>query len=258
MIDLTRAIKYPFQGKNALNKIVIGALFYLLSPFFLLTLMILLGYQLRVVRDVMNVQDGEGLPVWTDIGRDFVEGIKVFAGSLLYYLPSIILVMLGAQMAWHMLSETISSLDVIDMVTAHQGMTVTIDRAEIGMICLLFTLALLWMVISAPLIMTAVARYAETENLATFVNIGQNFSAIWANRGAAGMLMLNLFVLGITTQVASAIVSMVPMGCVLGGFVNFIQLVAIWHLTGQWGTILKEHRPKQKIIRPIEPPPFQP
>jgi len=251
VIDLARAIKYPFKGTNALTKTFVGALLYVFWPMFLLTGMILLGYQVRIIRDVIHGRD-ESLPEWDNMGRDFTDGLKVFLGSVLYYLPAIVFGAAGASRIWALLNDMLSNLNVTNLVLG--GQTKGIERSDIGVICLLFTLAMLWLVISAPLIMTALARYAETEEFSAFTNLTRNARDVWAQRSTASMLMLNLFALGVVTQAISAVVSLLGIGCIISMYLQYIQFVAVCHLGGQWGAVLKERRPARKVIRPIKPP----
>lgn len=251
MIDLSRAIKYPFKGPNALTKTFVGALLYLFWPIFLLSGMVLLGYQIRIIRDVIHQRD-ESLPEWDDMGHDFMEGLKVFLGSVLYYLPAMVFGAAGASRIWAVLNDMLSNLNITDLVLG--GQVKTVERGDIGVICLLFTLAMLWLVVSAPLIMTALARYAETEEFSAFTNLARNARDVWEQRSTASMLMLNLFALGVVTQAVSAVVSLLGIGCIIGGYLQYIQFVAVCHLGGQWGAVLKERRPARKVIRPIKPP----
>ncbi len=245
MIDLGRALKYPFSGQNAVTKSIIGALMALLLPLFFLTGIVLLGYQLRIIRDVLDGRDDE-LPDWESLGSDFVRGLVVFAGTLVYYLPAFILVGLAASLAFNILS----GLNLYDIVIT-QASTPAIDRGKLSMILVCFSLALIWLVLSAPLVMAAIARYAETGEFSAFVNILDCADAVWAQRRAAGLLMLNLFLLTLVTQVVSVIASST---CLLGAYIQFANFAVISHLNGQWGAHLRDHRPRPSVIRPIKPP----
>ncbi|NDJ79372.1 MAG: DUF4013 domain-containing protein [Chloroflexi bacterium] len=260
MINLARAIQYPFSGDNALTKTMIGALMLLLLPVFFLTGLILMGYQLRVIRQVID-GDEDGLPNWGQAGHDLGQGLVVLAGSLLYYFPAIVLAWVGSAIAW----EAISSINVTALLLEQEGPS--FDRETLSIMCLTFALALIWLLLSAPLIMAAIAHYAETGEFSSFTRILYHADRVWEQRGAAGMLMLNLFLLAILVQVASAVLSFI---CVAGFYLQFIQFAAICHLNGQWGAHLKAHRPppeetdppkpprqrrrKKNVIRPIKPP----
>jgi hypothetical protein len=245
VIDLGRAIKYPFSGPNAVAKSIIGGLMALLLPLFFLSGIVLLGYQQRIIRDVLDGRDDE-LPEWDSLGGTFGRGLVVFAGTLLYYLPAFILVGLAASLAL----DVLSGFNLYDIVIA-QTSTPTLDRDKLSMIVLCFALALIWLLLSAPLVMAAIARYAETGEFSAFVNILSCADEVWAQRKAAGLLMFNLFLLALLTQVASLVASST---CVLGAYIQFVNFAAISHLNGQWGAHLRDHRPHPSVIRPIQPP----
>lgn len=243
MINLDRALRYPFSGRDAFGKTLIGALMILLLPVFFITGLVLLGYQLRIIRDVLHDHD-EGLPEWNDLAGDVVQGLVVLVGSLLYYLPSMLLVGLGAAMAWDMFSGLGTLIDPF----RHD--TLEIDRVELSMMCVYFALAAIWLLISAPLIMAATAKYADTGKFSAFTHILDLADEVWEQRGAAARLSLNLFMLAVIAQLANAVASVT---CLASAYVQFIQFAAICHLAGQWGLVLQTHRPRPNVIRPLKP-----
>jgi hypothetical protein len=241
VIDLARAITYPLSGQNTLVRTFVGGMMVLLMPVFFLTGFVLLGYQLRVIRDVIDEQDHD-LPDWDHAFEDFVQGVIVLLGSLLYYIPSFILAGLGAAAGWQAISG------VRDALNPFNRTPVAVDQTLLSMMCVYFLLALVWLVLSAPLTMAATARYAETGEFSAFTHILTLADEVWDQRRAAGELALNLFILTILAQIVSMVASVT---CLIGPYVQFIQLAAIFHLTGQWGALLKRRRP---VIRPIKPP----
>jgi hypothetical protein len=89
-MDIGRAFSYPFQDPKWITKIVIGGLFVLLVPVFLIGAFVLSGYSLRVMRNVVSGTDVP-LPEWDDIGAMFVDGIKATVITLIWSIPLIIL-----------------------------------------------------------------------------------------------------------------------------------------------------------------------
>ncbi|MBI5957958.1 MAG: DUF4013 domain-containing protein [Chloroflexi bacterium] len=243
MIDLGRALKYPFSGPNAITKTLIGGVMALLLPCFL-PLFILMGYQLRIIRAVLEGHDDE-LPEWGGIGDDLMAGAVVFAGTLLYYLPSFLLVGMGARLA----VAAVSDLDLTGLIFS--GGSFEFDRAKLSMILVCFLLALIWLILSAPLVMSATARYAETGEFSSFTHILDRADEAWEQRGAAATLMLHLFLLSLIMQTVSAVAS--SMICLISGYIQFINFAAVCHLNGQWGAVLKQNRRKPSVIRPIKP-----
>ena len=244
MIDLGRAIQYPFSGQNAVAKIMIGTLLTIaMVPTLLITLFMLLGYQLRVIRDVIDGDDGE-LPEWNHLGEDLVQGGVVFLGTLIYYLPSLILTGLGASL----LFETLRDVNFLDFMIHHD--LPDFDRVNLSMAVLTFALALIWLLLSAPLVMAATAHYAETGQFSAFTHMLTRADEIWEQRGAATMLMLYLFLAGLLAQTVNAVISSMGCLCFISSVVQFLHLAVVWHLNGQWGRLLKSNR---SVIRPLRP-----
>lgn len=243
VIDLTRALKYPFSGPNVVAKTLIGSVFALLMPAFL-PVLILLGYQQRIIRDVIDGRD-DSLPEWDDLSGNLASGLMVMFGTLLYYLPAFILVGLGVKLA-------LSALQPLDTTRWILGqVSLEFDRTHVGLMLICFALALIWLLLSAPLIMAATARYAETGEFSSFTHLLDRADEVWAQRRAAGSLMLNLFLLTLLTQVLSAIGSSTI--CLISVYIQFINFAAASHLNGQWGAVLKQSRPRPSVIRPIKP-----
>ncbi len=87
MINLERALGHPFQDKDWVTKMLIGAGVSLVPVLnFALN-----GYALDVLR---NTARGQYLPLprWDDLGRQFVEGAKLFIVQLIYSIPILALV----------------------------------------------------------------------------------------------------------------------------------------------------------------------
>jgi len=242
VISLSRALKYPFSGPDAVTRTLIGGVLALLLPS-LLPVIWLLGYQRRIIRDVIDGRD-DALPEWDDFGGDFLSGIVIFCGTLLYYLPAFILAGAGVRLG----------LDAAHLVLPGglgSGLSIRFDRAALAMVLVCFALALIWLVLSAPLVMTAVARYAETGEFSSFVNLLDRADEAWEQRRAAGELMLALFLLTLLTQVASAVGAATI--CLVSAYIQFINFAVVSHLNGQWGAVLKQNRRKPSVIRPIKP-----
>jgi hypothetical protein len=90
--DFVAPFTYAFEDPRWIQKILIGGLFYLLS-FLLVGIFFVLGYMARVTRNVAARMQYP-LPEWDDLGGYFNEGVKLFAVSLIYAIPIIILVIL--------------------------------------------------------------------------------------------------------------------------------------------------------------------
>lgn len=244
MIDLGRALKYPFSGPNAVSKNLMGGVLAIFAPL-LLPILLLLGYQLRIIRDVLDGRDDE-LPTWDDPGGDILNGVLVFLGTLIYYLPAFILTGAGAVLA-------LAALDGFNLARIiFEGAEMQLDRGKLALALLLFTGALVWMALTAPVVMTGVARFAETGEFGALLDLPESFRSAWQNRGSAAMLMLYLFLVAVMAHLIAAAASS---ACLLPAYVQFVHFTVVAHLNGQWAALIRAQRPRPSVIRPIAPPP---
>ncbi len=242
MIDLGRAIKYPFSGPNAVSKILIGSVLALFAPL-LVPVVILFGYQLRIIRDVLHARDSE-LPDW-GFGTDLAGGAVLLAGTLVYYLPAIIFVIAGASLTL----QAFDGFNLARLLLEDSGWTP--DRGALALALLFGLLALAWMVLSAPIVMTGIARYAASGEFGALLNVPEALRQVWSLRAQASLLMLYLFVVSVLAHLISIVA---VSACFLPAFVQFIHLTVIAHLNGQWATVLQAQRPRSRVVRPIAPP----
>lgn len=89
MKDLGKAFSFMFEDPAWVSKVVIAALFMLLS-IFVIGIFVLLGYIVELTQRVMR-RDPHPLPEWKDVGVKFVLGFKFFVVLLIYGLPVILL-----------------------------------------------------------------------------------------------------------------------------------------------------------------------
>ncbi len=89
MRDLGKAFSYIFDDPAWVAKVVIAALFMLLS-FVGIGVFVLLGYFVELVQRVIR-HEQYPLPEWKDVGVKFVVGFKYFVVLLVYALPIFLL-----------------------------------------------------------------------------------------------------------------------------------------------------------------------
>jgi len=89
MKDLGKSFSFIFDDPAWVSKVVIAALFMLLS-IFVIGIFVLLGYFIELTQRVMR-REPSPLPEWKDIGVKFVLGFKFFVVLLIYGLPVILL-----------------------------------------------------------------------------------------------------------------------------------------------------------------------
>lgn len=92
-IDFARPFTYVFEDPNWLPKVAIGGLMTLLA-ILLIGIPFILGYCARLARNVAAGKP-QPLPEWDAWGEDFGEGLKLAVIGILWYLPIILIAIVG-------------------------------------------------------------------------------------------------------------------------------------------------------------------
>jgi hypothetical protein len=89
MMNYTRAFSFMFEDKNWVVKILLGAIFNLLTVV-LIGIPFILGYLLELAR---NSSEGKEIPLpeWDNLGDKFTRGLVYFIIVIIYSIPGIIL-----------------------------------------------------------------------------------------------------------------------------------------------------------------------
>lgn len=89
MINYTKSFSFMFEDKNWVVKILLGAIFNLLS-LVLIGIPFILGYLLELAK---NSKEGKEIPLpeWDKLGDKFVRGLVYFIIVIIYSIPGIIL-----------------------------------------------------------------------------------------------------------------------------------------------------------------------
>ncbi len=91
-LDLSRTLTFFFEDPDWVQKLLVGSLFALLSPFLIGTVFIA-GYAVALARNTMRGATPL-LPEWDDLKEIFIDGLKGVAISLAHKLPVLILIFL--------------------------------------------------------------------------------------------------------------------------------------------------------------------
>ena len=92
-MDVNKAFRYVFEDKQWISKLLIGVLMSVLS-FLFLPALILQGYLVKIVRQVMGGTDNE-LPEWTDWGKLLADGFWVTVAQIIWTLPFMLVFIIG-------------------------------------------------------------------------------------------------------------------------------------------------------------------
>jgi len=91
-MDINKALRFVFDDKQWISKLLIGVVMTLFG-FLIVPALILQGYLVKIVRQVMGGQDNE-LPEWSDYGNLLRDGFYVTVGQLIWFLPFILLLLI--------------------------------------------------------------------------------------------------------------------------------------------------------------------
>ena len=87
-MDINKAFRFVFDDKQWISKLLIGVLMTL-TGFLIIPALILQGYLIKIIRQVMGGQNDE-LPEWSDYGDLLRDGFFVTVGQLIWFLPLIL------------------------------------------------------------------------------------------------------------------------------------------------------------------------
>ena len=91
-MDINKAFRFVFDDKQWISKLLIGVLMTV-TGFLIVPALILQGYLVKIVRQVMDGQDNE-LPEWSDYGNLLRDGFYLTVGQLIWFLPLILLLLI--------------------------------------------------------------------------------------------------------------------------------------------------------------------
>lgn len=208
---LEKAINYPRNGDDTLVTIIIGGLLTLFS-FLLVPLLPLYGYLMNVLRSGMD--HGEEPPAFENWNDLFVEGAKVFAVSLAYFLIPLVI-----------LAVTVGGA-LISIVSGNAGAGTALG-ALAG-----FSLAALVSLVFYYVLPAALANFARSGEIGSAFAFGELRPVLFSGTYAKGWL-LALGVI-VAASVVAGLLSVVPLiGAVAGVFVTFYAIVAAFYIYGQ-------------------------
>ena len=202
-MDIGKSFTYLFDDENWVTKILIGALFVLLS-FIVIGIPFVLGY---VVETLKNVMDGKPrpLPDWADLGPIFAKGLMLFLILLIYSLPII----------------SVSCLTWMGGIIAEES------EAVGAFLACMNCLSVLWGFLVAVVTPAATIRYAITGEFISGFQFGEIFNFIANN-------LANYIIAFLLTLVANFIGGSGLILCGVGVlFTGLWALLVQAHLFGQ-------------------------
>ncbi len=178
MKDLGKAFSFFFKDPSWVTKTLIAAGFMLLSLIGL-GIPVLAGYHVQIAQRVMRREE-HPLPPWTDVGVQFIVGLKYCIVYLIYLLPVILLF-----------------IPVVGFVIAS---AVTDDPGVLGAISAIYLIGVMFFVVlyslalsvSSPIILY---RFAQQERISDALDIGglfRDFKRNWQNTLVVALLTVGV------------------------------------------------------------------
>lgn len=88
-MEIGKAFTFVNEDEAWIKKLAIGAVFVLFGVF-LIPIMVVVGYQIRIIRNVIDGKD-RPLPEWDEFGQLLVDGAVMFVAGFVYSLPIILI-----------------------------------------------------------------------------------------------------------------------------------------------------------------------
>lgn len=213
-MDINKAIKYIPEDADWVKKIIIAAVLSIAS-FLLLPAFILVGYMIKIIRQVMN-GEWDGLPEWDDWGALFKDGFFIFLAEFLYTLPILIILIIGG-----VALGGFASLSSSDNAFALIG-----GAGGILLLCLtvLFFVAILFL---SPAI---TIQYAIKNDFGSLFRISELKDIVTNNMSN----ILIVFAVSLAIGFVSGLLVSIPiLGWIAGAAIGAASIFVVGHLYGQ-------------------------
>jgi len=198
-MDIAKAFTFPFDDEDWVKKLLIGVvitfglafLSFLLLPLFAL-IAITQGWQFEIMKRVKQ-NHPEPLPAWDEWGQYLSQGGVIFAASLIYQIPTVIVGLFSG----FVFVLPILGGDSEGAVAALGGIALILYFV---CLCLVFVYA----IAAGIVFLGGLVRYVDNQSFGTFFQFGDNLGLVRENIGDFGMAIVFLFVGGIVVSVLSA------------------------------------------------------
>lgn len=231
-MDLVQGFLYVTKDQKWTNKMLIGALITSV-PF---SGAITNGYQLKTIRNLVN---GEvyPMPEWQGIDKFFANGLRLYLGVSIFYIPGIILESIGWFSGLSKLFYT-DDTDTQRKVSVGMYMVKTIFPALLSL--LLLILPIIFLMVPAMAL-----RCAKTNSFIKTINIFASLKFILRNLGdyVLGIIAVSVM-LFLFSLLASAVAGITFFVIGLGGWV-VLSLGRFWGRM-MWAYYLAEMELKNK------------
>ena len=223
-MDVNRAIRYVFDDKQWISKVLIAVVLSLFS-WLIIPAFIVAGYMVKLVRQVMHGQDTP-LPEWTDWGDLLRDGFFVLVAEFLWMLPFIVLILI-VSLATGGLGSMSDGGDALAAATTGAGLL-------LACLVLLMVIALLF-VLPALII-----QYAIKGDFGALFRFSEVFDIIRNHMSDILLALLVTVAVSFVVGLVGGILGIIPclgwiaafiIGLAAGPYIQFVSS----HLYGQIG-----------------------
>lgn len=222
-MDFARALTYPFDDRQWVEKLAITAVmaFAAIIPLLgLVALAALLGFMVEIVQNI-RAERKNPMPRWDNIGEKIGLGGNILVAGIVYGLPNILVVccMLAVPLA--------GDAGRSDFFAG---------TFAVALFCCLIPLLLVYNIITLPMMALGTIRYSESRQIGVFFQFGDLFSTLSGQIGLVGQWLLFMFLVGLVFSLVNAI------PCI--GWVASLALTfpVYGHLLGQLAMALDDKR----------------
>ena len=222
-MDVNKAFRYVFEDKQWISKLLIGVLMSVLS-FLFLPALILQGYLVKIVRQVMGGTDNE-LPEWTDWGKLLADGFWVTVAQIIWTLPFMLVFIIGGVVTGGLGSLAEGGSDAAAAGAMGGGFL---------MLCLGLLFAVAFLFLTPALLI----QYAIKDRFGAMFAFGEVFDIIRNRTADILIAFLVTLVAVIAIALVTGVLSIIPclgwiaaaiIGLAMGPYITFIT----GHLYGQ-------------------------
>lgn len=221
-MDINKAFRFVMEDKQWISKLIIAVLMTVLG-FLIVPALILNGYLVKLIRQVMN-GDRDSLPEWDDWGKLLKDGFYVTVAQLVYTLPFIILMIIGGITTGGLASIT-GSDDLAALAATSGGLL---------MFCLVILVAIAFLFLTPAILI----QYAIKDEFGALFRFGEIADIIRNNMADILIVFLVSIVAAFAISVVIGILALIPcvgwvaavlIGLAVGPYVSFVTS----HLYGQ-------------------------
>jgi hypothetical protein len=223
-------LKFPFQGPDWRNRLLIGTAVTLAGFFVpLLPMVFVYGYTVAVMRQAIQGQ-GLELPAWDDWGKLGLDGLRLLVVGLAYTLPGILVLSAG----WFLYMVTSFAFPLLMSNAGGQGgggmaaLAVLALFGSLAILMLSMTLGFILILLALIPLPAAMAHFAAQDKVAAAFRVREWWPLLRANR--SGYFAAWVVVFGLITILNFA-VALAYYSVVLCCLIPFLAAPAAFYIS---------------------------